>query len=191
MMEEKQSFWKKYFNVKVIVANGLIAALYFVVTWACGPLSYEFMQFRSSEMLNLLVFFNPAYTLGLTLGCLLANLLSSVGPMDILLGTLTTFVACIMMVVFSKFIKNLFFSGFIPCILNAIVVPFTIYISCIGTDSAFYLEPSIYFIMFGWVLLGEVVCILAIGYPIFLVLTKKVPSFYKLISATRNTDYKW
>ena len=190
-MNEKQSFWKKYFNVKTIVANGLIAALYFVVTWACGPLSYEFMQFRFSEMLNLLVFFNPTYTLGLTIGCLLANLLSSVGPMDILLGTLTTFVACIMMIIFSKFIKNLFFSGLIPCILNAVVVPFTIYISSIGTANAFFLEPGVYFTMFGWVLLGEVVCILAIGYPIFLALTKKVPSFYTLILAVRNTDYKW
>ena len=109
----------------------------------------------------------------------------------ILLGTLTTFVACIMMIIFSKFIKNLFFSGFIPCILNAVVVPFTIYISSIGTANAFFLEPTVYFTMFGWVLLGEVVCILAIGYPIFLVLTKKVPSFYTLILAIRNMDYKW
>ena len=190
-MEEKQSFWKKYFNVKTIVANGLVAALYFAVTWACTPLSYEFMQFRFSELLNLLVFFNPSYTLGLTLGCLLANILSTVGPIDILLGTLTTFVACIMMIVFSKFIKNLFFTGLIPCLLNAIVVPFTIYLSTVGTSNEMTLNPILYFTMFAWVLLGEVVCILAIGYPIFLLLSKKTPAFYKMILATRNTDYKW
>lgn len=189
--EKKEGIFKKYFNVKTICANGIVAALYFVLTIACGPLSYEFMQFRFSELLNLLVFFNPTYTLGLTLGCLFANLLSTVGPIDILLGTATTFVACVFMSLFSRFIKNLFFAGFIPCLLNAIVVPFTIYISTIGTENPILLEPATYFVMFGWVLLGEVVCILVVGYPIFLLFTKKNKSFHKVILSTRNLDYKW
>ena len=188
---EKESFFKKYFTVKNIVLNGLIAALYAVVTIACGPLSYSFMQFRFSELLNLFVFFNPTTTIGLTLGCLIANLVSTVGPWDILLGTLTTLVACIIMIIYSKFVKNLFTTGLIPCLLNAIVVPFTIYLSCLGTSEEMLLEPVIYFTMFGWVLLGEVVCIMGVGYPLFLLLSKKNPSFYKLIGATRNMDYKW
>ena len=191
MKEKKESFFKKHFPVKVIAANGIIAALYFVVTIACGPLSYEFMQFRFSELLNLLVFFNPTYTLGLTLGCLLANLLSSVGPLDIILGTATTLVACLMMIVLSKFVKSLFLSGTIPCLLNAIVVPFTIYLSCLGTEEEMILTSGAYFTMFGWVLLGEVVCILAVGYPIFLGLGRKNKSFLKMILATRNQDFKW
>ena len=136
MEQEKHPFIQKYFNIRTISANGIIAALYFVITIACGPLSYEFMQFRFSEMLNLLVFFNPVYTIGLTLGCLFANLLSSVGPLDILLGTLTTFVSCLLMAGLSKIVKVLFINGVIPCLLNAIVVPFTIYLSTLGTDNA-------------------------------------------------------
>lgn len=176
---------------RIIAANGMIATLYAVVTIACGPLSYEFMQFRFSELLNLLVFFNPYYTIGLTLGCLLANLFSSVGPIDILFGTLTTLVACLLMVLYSKLIKNLFSVGFIPCILNAVVVPFTIYVSTINTNDPMVLTPVLYFTMFGWVLLGEFVCIVVIGYPLFLVLTKKYSRFNTMILATRNTDYKW
>lgn len=190
-MEEKHSFFKKYFTIRNIVLNGLIAGLYTAVTIACGPLSYEFMQFRFSEMLNLFVFFNPTTTVGLTLGCLIANLVSTVGPWDILLGTLTTLVACIMMIIYSKFVKNLFSTGIFPCILNAIVVPFTIYLSCLGTDAYFLLEAPIYFLMAGWVFLGEFVCIYGVGYPVFMVLSKKNPSFYRLIGATRNMDYKW
>ena len=64
----------KYLGVKNIALNGIVAAVYAVITIACGPLSYEFMQLRFSELLNLLVFFNPSFTVGLTLGCLLANL---------------------------------------------------------------------------------------------------------------------
>lgn len=179
------------FYVKTIAVNGLIAALYAAITIACGPLSYEFMQFRFSELLNLLVFFNPYYTIGLTLGCLLANLFSSVGPIDILFGTLTTLVACLIMIIYSRFIKNLFSTGFIPCILNAAVVPLTIYVSTINTSDPMTLTPALYFMMFGWVFLGEFVCIVVIGYPLFLLLTKKTQSFYRLILATRNEDYKW
>ena len=55
---------RKLFSTKMIAANGMIAAIYAVITIACGPLAYEFMQFRISELLNLLVFFNPYYTIG-------------------------------------------------------------------------------------------------------------------------------
>ena len=181
----------KYFNVKIIALNGVIAALYAVLTIACGPLSYEFMQFRFSELLNLLVFFNPMYTIGLTIGCLLANIFSSVGPIDIVFGTLTTLIACLIMVVYSRFVKNLFSTGFIPCILNAIVVPFTIYVSTLNSEEAMLLTPALYFMMFGWVFLGEFVCIVVIGYPLFLVLTKKNQRFNQLILVTRNADYRW
>ncbi len=54
-----------------------------------------------------------------------------------------------------------------------------------------FLTPAGYFIMFGWVLLGEVVCILDLGYPIFMSLCKKTTAFPKMILATRNTEFKW
>ena len=182
---------KKMFTVETIAYNGILAAVYAVVTVICGPLSYSFMQFRFSELLNLLVFFNPSYTLGLTIGCLLANLFSTAGPIDILLGTLSTLVSCLLMIGYSKFMKNLFSTGLIPCIINALVVPFTIYISLLGTSEAMILNASTYFMMFGWVFLGESVCILGIGYPLFLLLSKKNKNFYKRILASRNMDYKW
>ena len=182
---------KNLFTVKSIALNGIIACLYAVVTIACGPLSYQFAQFRFSELLNLLVFFNPSFTLGLTLGCLLANIFSLYGIFDIVFGTLTTLVACLLMVVYSKFIKNLFFSGLIPCLLNAIVVPFTIVLGTAGTNDAIPLTVGNYFMMFGWVFLGEFVCINVVGYIIFLTLSKRYTGFYRSILAIRNTDYKW
>ena len=59
--------FKKNFTIKAISINAIIAALYAVVTIICGPLAYEFAQFRFSEILNLMVFFNPTYTIGLTI----------------------------------------------------------------------------------------------------------------------------
>ena len=182
---------KSLFTVKSIALNGIIACLYSVVTIACGSLSYQFAQFRFSELLNLLVFFNPSFTLGLTLGCFLANIFSLYGIFDVVFGTLTTLVACLLMVVYSKFIKNLFFSGLIPCLLNAIVVPFTIVLGTAGTNEAIPLTMGNYFMMFGWVFLGEFVCINIVGYIIFLTLSKRYTGFYRSILATRNTDFKW
>ncbi len=181
--------FKKNFTIKAISINAIIAALYAVVTIICGPLAYEFAQFRFSEILNLMVFFNPTYTIGLTIGCLIANLASTVGVYDILFGTLATLISCLLMVFVSKLIKSLFISGLIPCLINAIIVPFIIYLGSMNTSDAFNLS-SMYWIMFGWVLLGEFVCIICIGYPLFYVLSKKVNGFNKILCFERNLDFK-
>lgn len=53
------------------------------------------------------------------------------------------------------------------------------------------LSNTLYWTMFGWVLLGEVVAIYGLGYPLFMVLSKKNRMFYPMILATRNTDFRW
>ena len=184
------AWFKTNFTTRTITINALIASAYVVVTILCGPLSYEFAQFRFSELLNLFVFFNPSYTLGLTIGCLIANLASTNGVYDIVFGTLATLVSCLLMIGLSKIIKSLLLAGLIPCIINAIVVPFVIYLSCSGTQDAFALE-TMYWTMFGWVFLGEFVCIICIGYPIMFFLTKKNKSFPAKLGFDRNLDFKW
>ena len=194
-MENKEKskirlWFKTNLTTKAITANAFIAALYAVITILCAPLSYEFSQFRFSEALNLLVFFNPTYTIGLTVGCLIANVASTVGPLDMVFGTLATLISCLLIVWFSKICKNLFINGLIPSLINAIIVPFVIYLSSMGTSDSFELS-AMYWIMFGWIFLGEFVCITVIGYPIILTLTKKAKGFSNYILATRNLDYKW
>ena len=189
--ESKIRLWfKTNLTTKAITANAFIAALYAVITILCAPLSYEFSQFRFSEALNLLVFFNPTYTIGLTIGCFIANVASTVGPLDMVFGTLATLISCLLIVWFSKICKNLFINGLIPSLINAIIVPFVIYLSSMGTSDSFELS-AMYWIMFGWIFLGEFVCITVLGYPIILTLTKKAKGFSNYILATRNLDYKW
>lgn len=189
--ESSKSFFKDFFSVKMITLNAFVAALYAVLTIVCYPLSYGFMQLRFSELLNLLVFFNPSYTLGLTIGCLLANLMSSAGIFDITLGTLATLISCLLMIGFSKLTKNLFFSGLIPCLVNAITVPFIIYLASSGTSEAFALELPLFLTMGGWTFLGEFIAINIIGYMIFMLLSKKYKGFEQLFNANYNLDFKW
>ena len=143
-------WFKKNFTTNVICANAFIACLYAVVTYLCGPLAYEFSQFRFSEALNLLVFFNPTYTLGLTIGCFLANIMSTVGPLDLIFGTLATLISCLCIVFFSKVCKNLFISSLFPTLVNAIIIPFVIYFSTINSGESMDLS-FMYWVMFGWI----------------------------------------
>ena len=95
------------------------------------------------------------------------------------------------MSLWAKFVKNLFFAGFIPVLANAAIVPLIIYLSAIGTESPILLDSKTYFIMFGWVALGEFAAIIVLGYPLMMILTKRVKKFNDMILATRNREFKW
>ena len=76
-----------------LTRQAIVAALYAVLTWAIPALSYGPIQFRLSEVMTLLAFFNPQYVVGLTVGCALSNIISSLGMIDIVVGTFATFCA--------------------------------------------------------------------------------------------------
>ena len=78
--------------VSEMTKTALIAALYVVLTVALIPLAYGPIQLRLSEMLNNLTVFNKRYIWAVTLGCLIANLWSSMGAVDVVFGTLGTLV---------------------------------------------------------------------------------------------------
>lgn len=65
----------------------LVAALYVVLTITppLNAISYGAYQFRVSEMLNFLAFYNPKYILAVTLGCMIANFYSF-GMVDVVVG---------------------------------------------------------------------------------------------------------
>ena len=72
------------------VQGALIAAVYAALTYAVAPLSFGATQFRISEALTILPVFTPAAIPGLAIGCVIANIGSPFGPIDIVLGTLAT-----------------------------------------------------------------------------------------------------
>ena len=81
--------------VRRLTANAIVAALYFVLTWASSPIAFLGIQVRISEFLLLLCFFNKDYIAGVTIGTLLANLMSPMLPWDLIFGTLATLIAMI------------------------------------------------------------------------------------------------
>ncbi len=93
-------FMKATKTTKQITFAAVLAALYTALTFLQGvllPSSVTMdVQFRMSEALCVLAIYSAAAIPGLTLGCLLANLVTSatVMPLDLIFGTLATLAAC-------------------------------------------------------------------------------------------------
>ena len=147
---------------KRLTRTAIIAAIYAVITVAIAPLSYMGVQFRISEILVLLAVFDPLYIGGLTLGCLIANLLGPNGPMDVLFGTLATFISVYAIYLTGKIVKNyrakLLIASIWPTLFNGLIIGWML--------NMLYGFPLV--LSMGQVALGELVVITCIGVPLFL-----------------------
>ncbi|MDD6770095.1 MAG: QueT transporter family protein [Inconstantimicrobium porci] len=161
-------------TTKRLVRTALIAAIYVVLTLLFAPISYGGVQFRVSEVLVLLAFFDPFYIGGLTLGCFIANMLGPNGPADIIIGTFATFLSVGAISLTAKFMKNkvsLFVSSLWPAVFNGILI---------GLELSLFITPDVPFWINGLqVAAGELVVISIVGVPVFTVLKNKYPSLLR------------
>lgn len=101
----------------------MIAAVYTVLCLVLQPFSYGAVQVRVAEAFCLLPVFGAEYIVGVTLGCLLANLLGST-MVDVVFGTAATLIACLA----TYALRNVRWKGlaipasFPPVIANALIV---------------------------------------------------------------------
>ena len=77
---------KNKLSVQTLVRCAMIAAVYTVLCLVLQPFSYGAVQVRVAEAFCLLPVFGAEYIVGVTLGCLLANLLGST-MVDVVFGT--------------------------------------------------------------------------------------------------------
>ncbi len=115
---------------------GIIAALYVVLTWLSALLGLSgkgAIQLRLSEALCILPYFTAAAVPGLTVGCLLANLLTGAALPDIVFGTLATLLGAIG----TRLLKRWRYLAPVPPIVaNTVIIPFVIRFAYVDvTDS--------------------------------------------------------
>ena len=111
------------FSARRLTNMGLIAAIYVVATMLCSSLAYGQVQFRISEVLMLLCYFNKDYIISLSIGCLIVNLFSTLGMVDVVFGTLATVVAAVLIYLLRNKV-NLVVASLFPVISNAVIVGF-------------------------------------------------------------------
>ena len=162
------------FNSRRLTRIGMITAVYVVATLMCGSLAYEAVQFRVSEMLMLLCYYDKDHIISMTLGCFIANLFSSLGMIDVLFGTSATLIAAALIWLTRKNLSLPVVSLF-PVIFNALLIGLEI--KLVSGDP--------FWINAGFAALGEFVCV-SIGGVIVFKLLERNKHFMRLISSKHD-----
>lgn len=160
-----------------IVQGAVIAALYATLTTAQAMLipgsTSMAVQFRLAEAMTVLAFFTPAAIPGLTVGCVLANILGGLGPIDMLFGSLATLLAVVSMRMLRNVcVKSIPLIGLLmPAIFNGIIVGFEIEFFFVGQMATFNFADFLF--QGGCVALGEVVVLFVLGIPLTIALKRR------------------
>ena len=154
----------KHITSRQIALNGLVAGLYAAVTILTASFAYGNIQFRLAEALCLLVALEPTLTVGLTLGCLIANLFSTVSALDIIVGTAATLLACLL----TRYIKNTWLLPLPTILCNMLMV---------GAMLSWLYMPSEQFwygllVFGGEVGAGEAAVLYVLGIPLYYAMKK-------------------
>lgn len=137
-----------------IAQAALIAAIYTVLTLlAAGfDLASGAIQVRFSEALTILPYFTPAAVPGLTLGCLISNLVTGCALPDIIFGSLATLIGA-----FGSYAlrRNRYLCSLPPILSNALIIPFVL-------SYAYHIPGGIPYFMVT-VGVGEIISCLILG----------------------------
>lgn len=156
-----------------ITQAAVIAALYVALTYASNALglAYNAIQFRLSEILTVLPVFTPAAIPGLAIGCLIANISSPFGIVDIICGTLASLLAALA----SYALRNVTFKGIPilstlpPVLFNGLIIGLEIWY--LGEQTA-----ELFFISALEIMAGQTVMCVIAGIP-FITAIKKTRIF--------------
>lgn len=162
-------------TTKRIVRTAVIAALYAVLTLVLAPISYGNIQFRISEIMVLLAFFDPFYIGGLTLGCFVANILGPNGIVDVIFGTIATFISVYGISMIRKYIKNernaLAIASLLPAICNGLII---------GWELNYLYQLPLWISVFQ-VAVGEFVVVTLLGIPVISIIKDKYRNLLAVI----------
>ncbi len=126
---------KSNFPVRKLALAAVVAAMYTALSYVAYTLNLAFapVQFRLSEALTLLPFLFPETAWGLFVGCILTNLLSQYGAVDIVFGSLATLIAGL----WTAKCKNKWTAAIPPVLCNGLIVSAVIAYAESGFGPAF------------------------------------------------------
>lgn len=167
----------KKLSLHEMIRQSVIAALYVVLTLSLGNAGYGEIQFRISEFLNLLAFFNPINAIGVTLGVLISNFWSPFGVIDMIFGTIHTIIALF----FIAKSKNLLIASIWPAVFS-FIIGFELTVLA-GQSSLFFLTTL-------YVMISELIIMSIISVPLYTILSKN-SEFMKVIGLKYNLYKKY
>ena len=108
-------------SARKLTLAAMVAAIYFVLCYFGNIFQLTFgpVQVRLGEALTVLPFLFPATAPGVAMGCLLTNVLSPYGPIDMVVGTLATAVAAWLTMKTPRW----YLAALPPIVMNALLLP--------------------------------------------------------------------
>ena len=160
-------------KTQLLALNGVIAAAYAALTLVASAmnLAYGPAQFRFSEALTVLPFLFPGTWPGLFVGCLVANLLSPYGPIDIVIGSLATLLAAI----WTEKVDRPWLAPLPPVLCNMVLVGGMLAWYEVGFTAQF---AALFAVNALWVGIGEAVVCYVLGLPLLHLFRKRIPEKY-------------
>ena len=162
-------------KVKFLATSAMIAAMYVALSAVSQLLGLcsGAIQCRISEALCVLPVFTFAAVPGVTLGCLITNILFGLGPIDVLLGTFATLIAALVCYA----IRKLPYLASVPTIVsNALIVPLVL---------IYYQFSSGYFVDAYFVAIGEIIACGIFG-TLLVWYLKKHPKTARAVTGTTS-----
>lgn len=106
-----------------VTQSAVIAAIYVVLVFVFQYTSFGPIQFRIAEALTILPYYTPAAIPGVTIGCLLSNLLFRADIIDIIFGTAATLIAAYLSY---QLRTNKYLVPIPPILINALIIPWVL-----------------------------------------------------------------
>lgn len=110
-------------KARFVTNAACIAALYVVLSYLayCFGLSSGAVQLRLSEALTLLPYYTASAVPGVTIGCLITNLITGGNVWDVVFGTLATLIGAVGTRLLRK--KSVYLACIPPVVANTVIVP--------------------------------------------------------------------
>jgi len=164
-------------HVRELTLAAMLGAVYAVLTMILPIPQYIGVQVRLAEALTVLPFLFPAATPGLFVGCVIANLLSPYGLLDVVAGSAATLLACL----WTQRLKKRWLAPLPAVICNAGIVGAVIAFAQTGIGPAFWPAYGLNALSVG---LGELIASYLLG-SMLLSAIPRISFFREFIPAER------
>lgn len=163
--------------IRELTACAMLGAIYAALTMFLPIPQYAGVQIRLAEALTILPFLFPWATPGLFVGCLVANLLSPYGLLDVIAGSTATLLGCL----WTQRMKNRWLAPLPAVICNAVIVGGVIAFAMTGLGPGFWPAYAINAVSVG---IGEMITSCVLGW-VLLDFLPKLSYFRAMIPGER------
>ena len=164
----------KKLSTRDLTFAAIVGAIYVVLGYFGNTFNLTFgaVQCRFSEALTVLPFLSPVSTWGVFIGCVITNILSPYGLLDMVFGPLATLVAALL----TARCRNRWLAPLPPVVCNAVIIGALIAFQEVGFGGAF---PAVFAYNALTVGLGQVLACYGLGMPLLSVLERIAPGLRK------------